>query len=225
MLTEKLNTQEKYMEQKKYAVIIYPDFSLQEITCLTSCLSVWFGETIDIVASEMKSYKSEEGFLITPTKTVDEVNPADYSCIILPGTIYPLPALYDDKLIDFLRKGKNTDTLFAAISSSPILLSKAGVLDGKDFTSGYFMQMAETFSFVEKAHFVHKPVVESGNVITGIGMFYREFAESVLHRMGYDIGNSFMNTAGQEYTEEELTFYWTDDEYSEFLEELKAFTE
>ena len=212
------------MEQKKYAVLIYPDFSLQEITCLTSCLTVWFGEKIDVIASEMKPYASEEGFQITPGKTVDEADPSDYACVILPGTINPLPALYDDKLIDFLRKGKDTDTLFAAISSSPILLSKAGVLDGKDFTAGYFMQMAETFSFVEKHHFVHKPVVESGNVITGIGMFFREFAESVLHRLGYDIGDNFMDVSDQQFTEEELTFYWTDEEYSEFLEELKKFT-
>ena len=213
------------MKDKKYAVIIYPDFSLQEITCLTSCLSVWFNEGIDIIASEMKVYRSEEGFQITPTKTVEEVNVSDYTCIIFPGTINPLPALYDKKLIEFLRKGKSSDTLFAAISSSPILLSKSGILDGKDFTSGYFMQMADTFSFVEKEHFVHKPIVESGNVITGIGMFFREFAESVLHKLGYDVGDNFMNTSGCDYTEEELTFYWTDEEYNEFLEELKAFSE
>lgn len=212
------------MEQKKYAVMIYPNFSLQEITCLTSCLSVWFGEKIDTVASEMKPYESEDGFLVTPTKTVDEVQVSDYRCIILPGTINPLPALYDDRLIDFLRKGKDTDTLFAAISSSPILLSKAGILDGKDFTAGYFMQMAEIFSFIEKNHFVHKPVVESGNVITGIGMFFREFAEGVLNKLGYDVGEHFMNEVGSEYTESELTFYWTDEEFNEFLEELKEFS-
>ena len=212
------------MEQRKYAVVIYPNFSLQEITCLTSCLSVWFDEKIDIIASEMKPYASEEGFQIIPSKTTSEAHPSDYACVILPGTINPLPALFDDKLIDFLREGKGSDTLFAAISSSPILLSKAGILDGKDFTAGYFMQMTETFSFIEKTHFIHKPVVESGNVITGIGMFFREFAECVLHRLGYDIGDHFMNVSEDEFTQEELTFYWTEDEYCEFLEELKEFT-
>lgn len=211
------------MKQKKYAVMIYPNFSLQEITCLTSCLSVWFDEKIDIIASEMKPYESEEGFQIIPAKTVDEVQPSDYACVILPGTINPLPALYDDRLIDFLSKGKGSDTLFAAISSSPILLSKAGILDGKDFTAGYFMQMADTFPFVDKAHFVHKPIVESDGVITGIGMFFREFAERVLLKMGYDIGDNFMKMEDREYTESELTFYWTDEEYDEFLEELEDF--
>lgn len=211
------------MQGKKYAVLIYPNFSLQEITCLTSCLSVWFNEKIDIIAGKMQPYSSEEGFSVMPTKTVDEARVSEYTCVILPGTIYPLPALFDEKLIEFLRAGKDANTLFAAISSAPILLSKAGILDGKDFTSGYFMQMAETFSFVETEHFLHKPVVESGNVITGIGMFYREFAECVLRRLGYDIGENFMNTAGSSYTESELTFYWSDDEYKEFLEELKEY--
>ncbi|MBD5115020.1 MAG: hypothetical protein HDT46_07420 [Ruminococcaceae bacterium] len=207
----------------KYAVLIYPNFSLQEITCLTSCLTVWFGEKIDIIASEKKLYASEEGFSVMPDKTAEEAEVSDYKCLILPGTIFPLQPLFDDKLIDFLKRGKNADTLIASISSSPIFLSKAGLLEGKDFTSGYFMQMAETFPFVEKEHFIHRPVVEDGNIITGIGMFFREFAEKVLNRLGYDVGNHFMDTSGQEYSEEELTFYWTDDEYKEFLEELKEY--
>lgn len=46
---------------KKFAVLLYPDFSLQEITCLTSALTVWFGERIDYIASENKEYRSEDG--------------------------------------------------------------------------------------------------------------------------------------------------------------------
>lgn len=208
---------------RKYAVLLYPDFSLQEITCLTSALTIWFGEKIDYIAGEDREYKSEEGFRILPTKTTAEAEIKDYDCVILPGTINPLPALFDDALIDFLKSGAGSDVVFAAISSSPILLSKAGILDGRKFTSGYFMQMADTFDFVEKQNFVHKAVVEDGNVITGIGMFFREFAEAVLGRFGYDIGDNFMCYKPEDYTEEELTFYWTEEEYREFREELKAY--
>lgn len=208
---------------KKYAVLIYPCFSLQEIACLTSCLTVWFGEKIDVIASERRPYASEEGFSVVPAKTVDEADPSDYACVILPGTIDPLHALFDEKLIAFLRRGRDADTLFAAISSAPALLCKAGLLDGKDFTAGFFMQYAETFPFIDTAHFVHRPVVESGSVITGIGMFFREFAQRVLDRLGYDVGDHFMDTSGQEYTEEELTFYWSEEDYREFLQELREF--
>lgn len=207
-----------------FAVLLYPNFSLQEITCLTSALTVWFGEEIDYIASESREYHSEEGFRVMPTKTTVEAKITDYDCVILPGTIDPLPALFDDKLIGFLQKGANSDTVFAAISSSPLLLSKAGILCGKKFTSGYFMQMADTFPFIEKENFIHKGIVEDGNVITGIGMFFREFAEAVLRRFNYDFGESFMRDRPEDYSEEDLTFYWSDDEYKEFLEELKAYT-
>ena len=156
---------------------------------------------------------------------MDEAEPSNYACNILPGAIYPLHALFDEKLIGFLRRGKGTDTLFAAISSSPALLCKAGLLDGKDFTAGFFVQLAETFPFIDTNHFVHRPVVEEGNVITAIGMFFREFAQTVLNRLGYDVGEHFMDTSGPAYTEDELTFRWSDEDYQEFLGELKEFTD
>lgn len=208
----------------RFAVMLYPDFSLQEITCLTSALTVWFGEEIDFIASESKEYRSEDGLRVLPTKSTADAKITDYDCVILPGTINPLPALFDEKLIEFLKNGINSDVVFAAISSAPILLSKAGILNGKKFTSGYFMQMADTFQFVEKDNFVHKGVVEDGNVITGIGMFFREFAETVLKRFDYDIGKNFMRYAPEEFSEDELTFYWSEDEYQEFLEELKEYS-
>ena len=207
----------------RFAVILYPNFSLQEITCLTSALSVWFEEKIDFIASENKEYCSEEGLRVVPTKTMDDTNITDYDCVILPGTINPLPALYDDRLIDFLKSGINTNVAFAAISSSPLLLAKAGVLKGKKFTAGFFMQMAEVYPFIEKENFTHEGVVCDGNVITGIGMFFREFAEAVLRRFEYDIGNNFMRDKPKDYTEEELTFYWSEEDYREFLEELKEY--
>lgn len=209
---------------RKFAVMLYPDFSLQEITCLTSALTVWFGEEIDFIASESKEYRSEDGLRVLPTKSTAGARITDYDCVILPGTINPLPALFDEKLIEFLKNGISSDVVFAAISSSPILLSKAGILNGKKFTSGYFMQMADTFPFVEKDNFVHKGVVEDGNVITGIGMFFREFAETVLKRFDYDIGENFMRYALEEFSEDELTFYWSEEEYREFLEELKEYS-
>ncbi len=209
---------------RKFAVLLYPDFSLQEITCLTSALTVWFGEKIDFIASENKEYQSEEGLRVIPTKTTADVKITDYACVILPGSINPLPALFDEGLIEFIKSGNGSDIVFAAISSAPILLSKAGILKGRKFTSGFFMQMADTFDFVEKDNFIHKGIVEDGNVITGIGMFFTEFAEAVLRRFGYDIGESFMRYNPDEFTEEELTFYWSDDDYREFLGELKAYT-
>ena len=208
---------------KKFAVLIYPDFSLQEITCLTSVLSVWFGEKIDFIAAENKKYKSEEGLFVFPTKTTEETKITDYECIILPGTINPLPALFDERLINFLNSGIDANVVFAAISSAPLFLAKAGILQGKKFTAGFFMQMADVFPFIEKENFIHKGIVCDKNVITGIGMFFREFAETVLRRFDYNIGENFLSDKPEDFSEEELTFYWSKEEYDEFLEELRVY--
>ena len=118
---------------RKFAVLLYPDFSLQEITCLTSALTIWFGEKIDFIASEKKEYVSEEGLCVLPTRTTAEARITDYDCVILPGTVNPLPALFDDGLIDFLRGGMQSDIVFAAVSSAPILqfrvFAKGGRID------------------------------------------------------------------------------------------------
>lgn len=208
---------------KKFAVLIYPNFSLQKITCLTSVLSVWFGKKIDFIATENKKYKSEEGLFVFPTKTTEETKITDYDCIILPGTINPLPALFDERLINFLNSGIDTNVVFAAISSAPLFLAKASILQGKKFTAGFFMQMADVFPFIEKENFIHKGIVCDKNVITGIGMFFREFAETVLRRFDYNIGENFLSDKPEDFSEEELTFYWSKEEYDEFLEELQVY--
>lgn len=209
---------------KKLAVLLYPNFSLQEITTLTSCLTVWFGESLDFLGSEIKPYQSEDGFLVTPTKRVSDVSITDYDCVILPGVIDVLPALFDEKLISFLREADGR-TLIAAISSAPLLLARAGLLDHAKFTAGFFMQMVEAFPFIPGENFVHQPVVEDGNVITAIGFAFREFAAAVLKRLGFDPGEKLMWPVEGSYTEEELTFYWEDADHQEFLQELEEYRE
>lgn len=207
----------------KIAVLLYPNFSLQEITTLTAALTVWFGETLDFLGSERKPYNSEEGFQVLPNVLFSEAKPCDYDCLILPGIIDPMPALYDRQVIDFLGRAKGTDTLIAAISSAPLLLAKAGLLEKVKFTAGFFMQMVDAFAFIPGENFVHKPVMEDKNIITGIGFAFREFAEAVLRRLGYDPGEDFMGPVTREYTPEELTFYWEEDDYREFLRELEEY--
>lgn len=75
---------------EKIGVVLYPNYSLQEITCITSTLSIWFDEEIDYVASENICYFTEEGLPTYPTKFIQEVNITDYDCIIILGSINPL---------------------------------------------------------------------------------------------------------------------------------------
>ncbi|CAG6053638.1 ThiJ/pfpI family protein [Streptococcus pneumoniae] len=77
---------------------------------------------------------SEDGLSCQPTKTLDQIRIEDYSCVILSGMVNIVPALQDEKLISFLRSLSEQDILIAAISSAPLLLAKAGLLNDTKFT-------------------------------------------------------------------------------------------
>jgi len=208
---------------KKAAVMIYPYFSLQEITCLTSALTLWYGWELDVFAASKDVVASEDGFQVMANKTFGEFDAADYSCLILPGIINPLPALFDERNIDFLRGLKDKELLISAISSSPLLLAKAGLLDDRRFTSGVFDEMLRYLDFVPLQNVVHTPVYMDGKIITAIGFAFREFTVQVLRALGLECSDDIMKGVDREYTEEELTFGMREEDFKEFREEYEKY--
>ena len=100
---------------KKVLCLIYPNFSLYEITALTSTLALSFDSTIDYAASDHSMVVSEDGLPCQPTKTLDQIRIEEYSCVILPGMVNIGPALQDEKLISFLRDLGEQDILLSLI--------------------------------------------------------------------------------------------------------------
>ena len=54
--------------KKKFAMMLYPNFSLQEVTCLTSALTIWFGESIDYIASKTRNTSARRDYESFPQK-------------------------------------------------------------------------------------------------------------------------------------------------------------
>ena len=203
----------------KIAVLLYPACSLQEITTLTSTLCLSFGQSLDYLASEKKVYTSEEGLQVIPDFTFKEVQNEKYDCIILPGTLEPFVSLYDSRLISFLERVDTKRTIVAAISSSPMFLGKADLLRSRYYTGGLYMELVEYFSFLEKANFLHQPVVKDKNVITAIGFAYVEFFQTVLDALGLEVPSDFFLRKNS-YTPEELTYHLETTDYQEILQEI-----
>lgn len=130
---------------KKVACFIYPNFSLYEISPLTSTLSLNFGIEIDYIASSLATVYSEDGLPCIPTKVFRDIQIDDYSCFLLPGMVDITPALLDDDLMRFLATLKGRDSKIAAISSAPILLAKAGLLTDTRFTGGIWQNFFWVF--------------------------------------------------------------------------------
>ena len=200
---------------KKVLCVIYPNFSLYEISALTSTLALSFDVTIDYVASDHSMVVSEDGLLCQPTKTLDQICIEEYSCVILPGMVNIGPALQDEKLISFLKDLGEQDILIAAISSAPLLLAKAGLLNDTKFTGGIWQNFFDYFEFLPRENFQPKVVVQDKQIITAIGFAHQEFARKVILSLGLAENTDNYFKERNDYSEEDLIFTLSDQEFDE----------
>ena len=203
------------LRMKKVLCLIYPNFSLYEITALTSTLALSFDITIDYVASEHSIVVSEDGLPCQPTKTLDKISIEEYSCVILPGMVNIGPSLQDEKLISFLRDLGEQDILIAAISSAPLLLAKAGLLNDTKFTGGIWQNFFDYFEFLPRENFQPKVVVQDKQIITAIGFAHQEFARKVILSLGLAENTDNYFKERNDYSEEDLIFTLSDQEFDQ----------
>ena len=206
---------------KKVLCIIYPNFSLYEITALTSTLVLSFGVTIDYVASDHSMVVSEDGLPCQPTKTLDQIRIEEYSCVILPGMVNIGPALQDEKLISFLRGLGEQDVLIAAISSAPLLLAKAGLLKDTKFTGGIWQNFFDYFEFLPRENFQPKVLVQDKQIITAVGFAHQEFARKVIFGLGLAENTDNYFKEKNEYSEEDLIFTLSDEEFNQVKQSIE----
>ena len=205
---------------KKTAVLLYPLFSLQEIGTLTELLRFYDRETVTFSAGR-EPVKSEDGFTILPDRDLTEFDRGEFDSLVLPGIWEPLPVMLDERIIRFLEQFRGDgDILIAAISAGPLLLGKAGLLEGRRFTHGVFEEFLDAFPVMPRENAVRTYLVEDGNLITAYGGAFREFAVAVAHRLGIDCRDQIFDPmAGKEYTEEDFIFHLP----PEMLPEARAF--
>ena len=206
---------------KKVLCVLYPNFSLYEIATLTSTLALSFDITIDYVASNHSMIVSEDGLPCQPTKTLNQIRLEDYSCVILPGMVNIGSALQDEKLNSFLRGLGKQDILIAAISSAPILLAKAGLLNDTKFTGGIWQNFFDYFEFVPRENFKAKAVLQDKNIITAIGFAHQEFARKVILGLGLAENTDNYFKEQNEYSEEDLIFTLSDKEFDEVKQRIE----
>ena len=206
---------------KKVLCLIYPNFSLYEITALTSTLALSFDVTIDYAASDHSMVVSEDGLPCQPTKTLDQICIEEYSCVILPGMVNIGPALQDEKLISFLKDLGEQDILIAAISSAPLLLAKAGLLKDTKYTGGIWQNFFDYFEFLPRENFQPKVLVQDKQIITAIGFAHQEFARKVILSLGLAENTDNYFKEQNEYVEEDLIFTLSDEEFDQVKQSIE----
>lgn len=194
---------------KKAAVMLYPLFSLQEISCLTE-LFLFHGKEIVTYAAERTPVRSEDGFTVLPDRPFQDFCREEIDCLVLPGIWEPLPVLLDRRNIAFLEQFRGEERLvIAAVSSGPLLLGKAGLLEGRRFCHGVFEEFLEEFPVVPREGVVRRKLVEDGNLVTAQSDAFREFAAATARRVGLDCPETvFDAVAGKTFSEQICTLHF-----------------
>lgn len=210
--------------KRRIALLVYPEFSLQEVSNLMNLFRWRYNTLTDIIYTEMKTVRSEEGIEVMPAKTCDEFCINDYDCLILPGCSDIREGIRNEKLSTFLSRFKeNTQFIIGAICAGPLFLAQAGLLQGKKYTDSLFVEMREQFKFVEENNFVAAPVVEDGCIITAGGSAFNDFAVHVARKVGYDCPDKILSGYIDDWKEEDYLHHLTKEDQADFQKEFHDF--
>ncbi len=113
---------------------------------------------------EVKGKQGEETF--TPEATPDQVNPADFDALVIPGGYAPDKLRMDEGVVKFVKDMSSSDKPVAAICHAGWLLAEADAVDGRTLTS---YPSIRTDLVNAGAEWVDKEVVVDGNLITSRG--------------------------------------------------------
>lgn len=204
---------------KKIALFVYPDHSLQEVMNLSRLFRWEYDIHTEVISTELSPVRSEEGILLQPDKTVDDFHSEDYCCLILPGCSDFTQVWHNQKLFRFLERLRDLpDFPIGAICSAPLLLAKAGLLQGKDFTASIFMDFFDFLPCLEREHFQMVPCVTDGNITTAGGSNFTGFAVTMAKQLGYDCPDRILSGYMDAWTPEDYMQHLP----PEALEETRA---
>lgn len=202
-------------------VVLFNQFSMQEISCTTEIIAIT-GNTMHTCAIRKEHVYTEDGFKVLPDYTFDEVNLSDYDCVILPGVAFMFEELKKKEYASFLSKLKaHPNMLIASISSSPVFLGAAGLLENCKYCGGLYDEIVEDLTFMPKENFVHAPYHKDKNLITAVGYAYREFAFMIADHFHLAFDKKYFGPLEKDFTHMETQWNMDDDLLKVWREDLR----
>ncbi|TET19926.1 DJ-1/PfpI family protein [Candidatus Bathyarchaeota archaeon] len=143
------------------------------------------GVKVTVASTATGAAKGMFGMQVIPDITVDKVNPAEFDAVVVVGGSGSQTYLWNNLQVHKIVQGLHQQGgLVAAICISPVVLAKAGLLEGKKVT---VFRTATTLNELKKvgALISDAPVMVDGKIITGKGPeaareFGQKIAESLL---------------------------------------------
>ena len=168
--TPKVETKMPEVKGKKAVIIIaFKDFSDEEYFIPKEILEK-AGFEVKTASNKMGIAIGKYGGDTNVDLLVSQINVSDFDAIIFVGGPGCLDALDNEESYRIAREAVSQNKVLAAICISPVILAKAGVLEGKRATCWTDPLGSQAKILKEKgAIFEKKPVVFDGKIITANG--------------------------------------------------------
>ncbi len=141
------------------------------------------GLEVDIAAPQKGPVKGKIGYTVEANKSIEEIDPAGYDVLVLPGGRGPerIRIYAREKAVEIVRHFMDEGKPVAAICHGPQLLVSADRVRGRVLTS--YPGIADDI-VMAGGKWVDKPVVVDGNLVTAripsdIPYWFREFIKLV----------------------------------------------
>lgn len=165
----------------KKAVVILAD-GFEEIEALSVVDVLRRGGVVcDMCSIAGRNVTGSHGIKVTSDTVFKDTDFQGYDVLVLPGGMPGASNLRDnDDVIEAVKMFESSGKIIGAICAAPIVLYKAGIINGKDVTSHPSVQ-----NQIKECRYVEEIVAEDGNIITSRGpatAIY--FALAILKRLG-----------------------------------------
>lgn len=121
------------------------------------------GLEVDIASLKKGNIVGKKGTSVEANLSLEDVNPAEYDLLVLPGGKAPAVLRHNEKVKEIVRHFISHNKPIAAICHGPQILISAGVIEGRRAT-GYRTVQSELRS--AGAIVEDKEVVVDGNIVT-----------------------------------------------------------
>jgi len=123
------------------------------------------------VSNRSGSAQGSEGGEVEITHSLQDLDLADYEMLVLIGGRGALKYLDNSAVYQLLREAIQQKKIVGAICIAPLILARAGILEGKEATVWSSSLSQQSVRELESlgAHYLQEPVVEDGLLITANG--------------------------------------------------------
>ena len=149
---------------KKIVAVVADGFEETELIGTVDCLRR-LKVDVTIAGLEKLELNGAHNIVLHADALLCELKPENFDAIFLPGGLPGATTLYDSAAVgSWISEMNRSGKVISAICAAPIVLAKAGVLNGKKFT------MYPGFdSYLAGAEYSDLPAEIDGNIVTGKG--------------------------------------------------------